>query len=119
MADRIVVEGIRVEARHGVLAEERQRPQPFLVDLVIETDLAEAGASDRLEDTVDYAAVARRVAARVAEERWNLIERVAQRVAEAVLEDSKVRAVEVTVHKPEAPTPVTVGDVSVTIRRTR
>ena len=71
-----------------------------MVDLVAHLDLSAAGESDRLEDTVDYGDLAQRVHDLVATERWNLLERVAERVAQLVLEDERVREVEVTVHKP-------------------
>ena len=109
--------GIEVFARHGALAVERRRGQTFVVDLVIELDLSAAGESDDLADTVDYGMLAVKVHDLVAGERWNLIERVAARVAEMVLEFEAVQAVEVTVHKPQAPIPVPFEDVSVTIRR--
>ena len=56
--DRIQLRGIRATGIHGVLPEERVRPQPFEVDLDLWVDLATAGASDRLDDTVDYAGIA-------------------------------------------------------------
>lgn len=119
MTDRIAMRGIRVYANHGVLPRERERGQTFLIDLHLEVDLNESGASDRLEDTVDYGALAAAVHDRVATERWNLIERVAERIAELVLEERRVTAVEVTVHKPEAPVRVPFRDIAVTIRRSR
>lgn len=119
MTDRIALSGIEVFARHGVLGAEADEGQVFIVDVEVEADLSPAGASDDLEDTVDYGRLAELVHRIVAEERWNLIERVAQRVAEVVLGDGRVLAVSVTVHKPQAPIGVPFGDVSVTVRRTR
>ncbi len=119
MTDQIVLRGIEVFARHGVFAEERERGQRFLVDVVAALDLSAASASDDLADTLDYGALVQAVHDRVATERWDLIERVAERVADLVLEDARVSAVEVTVHKPEAPIPVAVADVAVVIRRSR
>ncbi len=119
MSDRIVLRGVEVFAHHGVYPDERERGQRFVVDVEAELDLTQAGATDDLEATVDYGALAQSVSDRVAGERWDLIERVAQRVADLVLEDRRVSAVEVTVHKPEAPMPVPVEDVAVVVRRTR
>ncbi len=119
MTDRIVVEGIRVEAIHGWLPSEKIHPQPFVVDLTVELDLSQAGRSDRLDHTVDYGGLIDEVVQTVTGESWNLIERVAERVAEVVLSHPRVEAVEVTVHKPEAPTPAPVDDVAVTVRRRR
>lgn len=119
MADRIDVSGIEVFAHHGVFPDEREHGQVFLVDLGLDVDLTAAGASDDLEATVDYGILTQRVHDVVAGERHDLIERVAQRVADVVLDEPRVASVTVTVHKPHAPVPVTVSDVSVTITRRR
>lgn len=119
MSDRISLVGLRVEGRHGVTPDERSHPQPFLVDIEARADLSGAAASDALADTVDYADLARRVHAAVAGESCHLLESLAARVVEVVLEDRRVVEAMVTIHKPEAPLPVDVADVSVTLRRTR
>ncbi|HLT97927.1 MAG TPA: dihydroneopterin aldolase [Acidimicrobiia bacterium] len=119
MSDRIQVTGIEVFAHHGVLEEEQRDGQLFSVDVEIELDLRRAAHTDDLADTADYGELAERVSARVAEERWNLIEKVAQRVADLVLEDERVQATTVTVHKPQAPISVPFRDVTVTVRRSR
>ena|SRR5688500_16156350 len=118
--DRIELRGLRVLGTHGVLDAERTQPQPFEVDLVIEADLRAAGASDALTDTVDYgelADVARRV---VAGESHDLMERIAERVADDLLAaDGRVAAVTVTVWKLRPPVPVDLDRAGVTIRRER
>lgn len=120
MSDRIDLRGLRVFARHGVYEHEQADGQWFEVDVSLECDLSVAGGSDRLDDTVDYGAIAAAIHGVVATERWDLIERVATRVSEAVLDfDPRLTAVSVTVHKPEAPIPHSFRDVSVTIRRER
>lgn len=119
MTDRIVISGIEVYAYHGVLDEEQAEGQLFAVDVEIEVDMAAAAASDDIEDTVDYGLLADRIHQRVADERWNLIERVADRVIDLVLEDERVQAATVTVHKPQAPIAVPFRDVTVTRRRSR
>lgn len=119
MGDRIGITGLRVHAYHGVFDEERRDGQVFLVDLALDVDHAVAAESDDVADTVDYGALAAAVHERVAGEQWNLIERVAQRVADLVLEDARVLAVRVTVHKPTAPVVVDVDDVFVSIERSR
>lgn len=107
-------------ARHGVFDHERSAGQRFLVDLDLRVDLALPGSSDRLEDTVDYGALAGVVHDVVAGERWDLIERVASRVAETVLDhDDRIREVTVTIHKPDAPIPHAFADVSVSLTRAR
>ena len=119
MADLITITGIEVFAYHGVLPEEKQAGQRFLVDVELSLDLSKAGASDALAETVDYGLLALRIHDVVASERWDLIERVATRVAETVLEDARVGAVVATVHKPAAPIAVGFSDLSVTVRRDR
>ena len=106
-------------AFHGVLAAEKEQGQRFLIDVELELDLSAAGASDDLGDTVDYGLLAQRIHDVVASERWDLIERVVTRVAETALADARVVAVVATVHKPQAPIPLDLGDVSVTVRRER
>jgi 7,8-dihydroneopterin aldolase/epimerase/oxygenase len=117
--DRISVTGIEVFAHHGVLAHERELGQRFVVDLVLELDLAPAAASDDVTDTVHYGELAADVAALVAGEPVDLIETVADRVAARCLTDERVQAVEVTVHKPSAPLPVVAAEVAATVRRAR
>ena len=119
MNDRIELRGLRVLGVHGVLPEERERAQPFEVDLDVEADLRDAGATDELADTVDYGALAERVTAIVAHERYALIERLAERIAATVLADPKAIAVTVTVRKLRPPVPVTLETAGVTIRRER
>jgi dihydroneopterin aldolase len=119
MSDRVEVRGIRATGRHGVLPEERRDGQPFVVDVRLELDTRAAAATDDLSATVDYSVVARRVVDVVAGDAVDLVETLAQRIADACLDDERVDAVEVTVHKPEAPVGVPFDDVVVTIRRTR
>ncbi len=117
--DRITLTGIEAFGYHGVLAHEREYGQRFVVDVALGVDLAPAGASDDLADTVDYGTLSGEIAAIVAGEAYDLIETVAARIADRCLEDTRVQAVEVTVHKPSAPVPVVADEVSVTIRRVR
>lgn len=117
--DRISLTGIQAFGHHGVLPHERRFGQRFVVDLHLDVDLAPAGASDDLADTVDYGALAAAVVEVVAGEPVDLIETVAARIAERALAPGLVTAVEVTVHKPAAPVPVLADEVAVTIRRQR
>ena len=116
-ADAVILRGLRIPARHGVTRREQAAGQVFVVDVVCRLDLSAAACSDDLADTLDYGALAEAVHGRVSGERWNLIERVAERVAELVLEDPRVDRVEVTVHKPQAPIPVEFEDAAVRIVR--
>jgi len=89
------------------------------VDVALELDTSEAAASDDLSDTVDYGALADRLVAVLGGEPSNLLEAVAQKLADVCLVDERVEAATVTLHKPQAPIPHTFADVSVTIRRVR
>lgn len=119
MADRIELTGLRVRGNHGVFDHERRDGQEFVIDLVLWVDSRPAAASDDLNDTVDYGALAQRAHDIVAGEPHNLIETVAAEIADDIAADPKVYAVEVTVHKPSAPIPLTFADVAVIARRSR
>jgi len=116
-ADRIRLAGLRVRGRHGVFDFERRDGQDFVVDVELELNLAVPAASDQLSDTVHYGELAEQLAAVVAGEPVNLLETLAERLAAVCLADPRVSACEVTVHKPQAPIPLSFTDVAVTIRR--
>jgi 7,8-dihydroneopterin aldolase/epimerase/oxygenase len=119
MSDRIELRGLRVLAVCGALPEERERAQPFEVDIDVEVDLGPAGRSDALPDTVDYGAVARAVV-RVAEAgRFTLLERLAERIAEEVGADARVESVTVAVHKLRPPVALHLASAGVRITRRR
>ena len=117
--DRIELRGLRVLGVCGVLPHEQAEPQPLELDLDVEADLADAGASDDLADTVDYGAVCARVEEVVGSERFALLERLAARVAEVVLEDPRVRAVTVAARKLRPPVPQQLATSGVRVRRER
>jgi dihydroneopterin aldolase len=119
LTDRIVLTGLRVRGRHGVFEHERRAGQDFLVDVTVWIDLDTAARTDQLADTLDYGALAGRVAGIVGGPPRDLIEAVATEVAEDVMTDERVHAAEVTIHKPSAPIPLTFADVAVTVRRSR
>jgi 7,8-dihydroneopterin aldolase/epimerase/oxygenase len=117
VTDRISLRGLRAHGHHGVLAAEREHGQEFLVDVELDVDIRTAAATDDLEKTIDYSALADRIAAIVSGDPVNLIETLATRVADACLADPRVRSVTVEVHKPHAPVTVPVNDITVRIRR--
>lgn len=117
--DRIELRGLRVRGHHGVFEHERRDGQDFVVDVTVWMDLAPAAASDDLADTLHYGELAERAAAIVAGEPCDLIETVSARIAEDVLTDPRVQAVEVVLHKPQAPIPLEFADVAVVARRSR
>ncbi len=105
---------------HGALPEEQERAQPFEVDLDLAADLAAAGTTDSLTDTVDYGAVVCAVAKIVAEERHRLLERLAARIADDVLAlDPRVASIRVTVRKLRPPVPADLASAGVTVTRSR
>lgn len=116
-ADRIALTGLRVPGRHGVYDFEREQGQDFVVDVVLEIDTRPAATSDDVADTVHYGELATNLAQVVGGEPVNLLETLAARLADVCLADKRVLAADVTVHKPQAPIPLTFHDVSVTIRR--
>jgi dihydroneopterin aldolase len=109
----IVISGLRELGIHGVLPEEQTRPQPFEVDVRLTVDLTNAGRSDSLDDTVDYAAVAEAVSRVVASERYHLLERLAARIGEVCQVDERVTAVSVTVRKLHPPVRAMVDFVAI------
>ncbi|GHJ46452.1 7,8-dihydroneopterin aldolase [Catellatospora sp. TT07R-123] len=106
--------GLRVRGHHGVFDFERRDGQDFVVDVELELDLAPAAASDDVADTVHYGELASRLAVIVAGPAVNLLETLADRLVAACMEDDRVARATVTVHKPQAPIPLSFGDVSVT-----
>jgi dihydroneopterin aldolase len=113
-APRIEVRGLRVVGVHGALPEERERAQPFELDLEITGDFAPAATSDRLADTADYGLLAQRAADVVATTTFSLLEALARAVATALLEaDARVQAVAVTVRKLRPPLALDVDSVGV------
>ena len=118
-ADEITLTGVRAHGFHGVYPEEKREGQDFVVDVVLQLSLRPAAESDDVRDTVHYGELAGRIVAFVQGDPADLLETVAQRIADDVLADERVMLVTVTVHKPQAPITVPFGDVSVTIRRGR
>jgi dihydroneopterin aldolase len=117
--DRISLLGLEAHGRHGVFESERRDGQVFRVDVALGLDTRAAAASDDLADTVDYGALARDVLAVVEGEPVDLLETLAQRIADVCLVDPRVQWAEVTVHKPAAPIEATFSDVALTIHRSR
>jgi dihydroneopterin aldolase len=117
--DQIRLLGVRAIGHHGVLDDERRQGQEFGVDVVLHLDCRAAASSDRLSETVDYGALAVRVAGIVRGEPVALLETLATRISAACLADPRVVAVDVSVHKPGAPIPEQFDDVVVAVRRSR
>ena len=118
MSDRIFIRDLRLRTIIGVHDRERERPREILLNLELDTDLTASARSDALEDAVDYQALVEQVARHVEASRHRLLERLADGVAQLVLESfSAVDAVVVRVDKPGA-LPLA-RSVAVEIRRVR
>lgn len=120
--DRLSLIGMRFEARHGVLPDEKVTPQRFEVDLVLHADLEPAARTDDLDATIDYAALFDLVKAIVTGQSFDLIEALAGAIARAALvatEPTLVDLVEVRVRKPDAPIDGALETVEVTLSRRR
>jgi dihydroneopterin aldolase len=116
--DRILLQGMSFQGRHGVRPEERERPQEFKVDIEVDCDLSEPGKTDRVEDTVDYRQL-RAIAKEIIEgESQKLMETLAARIADRVLQLARVAGVSVRIAKrPESMQPIAAA--AVRINRTR
>ena len=120
MGDKIYLTGISGFAFHGVYPEERRQGQKFIVDLIVDVDLYSAAKSDELRDSVDYSDIATVAHQELVGEPCNLIESVAQRIAEKILRDfDQANSIKVTVHKPDAPVGISLTDIAVEIERSR
>ncbi len=117
--DRLAVLGIEAIGHHGVFDFEKRDGQVFKVDLALGLDTRPAARSDDLHDTVDYGSLVAAVKKAIEHDPVDLIETLAERIAEVCLTDTRVEWAEVTVHKPDAPIEATFSDVALTIHRSR
>ena len=118
MSDSIKIKGITAVGFHGVYTEERAKGQKFIVDVKLSLSLQ--GINDDLTKTVNYADIAHLVVRHITGEPVNLIETVAESIADEILKDYQlVKKVLVKVHKPEAPINVEFTDVVVKIEKER
>jgi dihydroneopterin aldolase len=117
--DELTIRGVECWGHHGVFDFERRQGQAFVVDLTLGLDTAVAARSDDLRDTVDYGSLVASVKTAVETDPVDLIETVAQRIADVCLWDDRVEWVRVTIHKPDAPIEATFADVALTITRKR
>lgn len=115
--DELAVLGIECFGHHGVFDVEKRDGQVFVIDLVLGVDTRPAGRSDDLRDTVDYGSLVAAVKNAVETDPVDLIETLAQRIADVCLLDDRVQWARVTVHKPDAPIEATFRDVALTITR--
>jgi dihydroneopterin aldolase len=120
MSDQIVLTGIHGFGYHGLFEQERKDGQDFFVDLTLTVDLNAASQSDAIADTVNYAEITDLVVEEISSNPVNLIEKLAARIAERVLnQHPKVDSATVTVHKPQAPVAAQLKDIAVVVTRSR
>jgi len=100
--DRIIISDILIRCIIGVRKEERREKQDVMVNIALTADLSKAGETDRLEDSVDYSVLKKRVVAMAEESRFHLVEALAERIAQICLEHPKVIEAQVRVEKPTA-----------------
>jgi len=118
--DKIMIKGLNVFAYHGVNPEEKINGQNFIVDVTMLADIERACQTDNLDDTVNYARAVKVITAAMTEQKHDLIEKAAAKVAEHLLDLSKkISVVEVTIKKPKAPIEAEFEYVAVEIKRTR
>ncbi|WP_436637678.1 dihydroneopterin aldolase [Microbaculum sp. FT89] len=120
MSDRIFFRGIVLFGRHGLFEEEERLGQRFEIDLDCQVDLSRPGRSDHFGDTIDYGRVYETVRAIVEDERFKLIEALAERIADSLLASfEQLEAVRVEIRKPSAPIPGVFETVGIEIHRDR
>jgi dihydroneopterin aldolase len=117
--DVIELRGLRVRAVVGVLPWERRVAQPLELDLDVHVDLAAAGASDDLTDTIDYGHLCEVVESVTVEGHFGLLEALAEQIAAAVLAvDGRIHAATVAVRKLEPPVAQQLATSGVRVTRT-
>jgi dihydroneopterin aldolase len=119
VSDRIELRGLVAAGYCGALPEEQERPQPIEVDVDVHIDLTKAARSDALDDTVDYGALCAAIERVIVSERFTLLERLADRLAEVALTDERVAAVSLTVRKLRPPVPQVLATAGVHLERAR
>jgi dihydroneopterin aldolase len=100
--DTIFLKDLRVKTTIGIWEWEQRMPQVVSIDLEVATDVGRAAQSDRIEDTLNYKALAQRVVEFAADSKFQLVETLAERVAEVITREFAVPWVRVAVHKPFA-----------------
>ena len=115
MRDTVFIRGLKIDAIIGIYSHERQTRQPLIVDLDMASDIRRAAATEDIADALDYEAISNRLYDYVAASEFQLIETLAERIAELVLAEFNVSWLRLTLHKPEAV--ARASDVGVVIER--
>ncbi len=100
--DKIHIRGLRLRCIVGVFSEERQQKQEIVINITLFADLSRPGRTDDITDTIDYKAVKLSVIQTVESSRWQLVEALAESIAQCCLEHPLVEQATVSVDKPGA-----------------
>lgn len=118
--DKIIIKDLKLYAYHGVKPEEKIEGQNFVFDIECSVDLSKPCESDNVDDTVSYAQIIKLVKKVFVQEKYDLLEKASQVVADAILENFlKVEKVKIKLMKPEAPIKADFSYVAVEIKRER
>jgi len=118
--DKINIKNLEIFAKHGVLPEEKMHGQIFVISASLFVDLRNAGITDDLAKTIDYGEICRVIKTFIKRNSFNLIETMAERLAERLLIDNpSLQSIWLEIRKPNAPIPMSLESVSVEIERGR
>lgn len=117
MSDLISLRGLRALGKHGLAPGEKDSAQPFEVDLDLYLDLGAAARSDNIDDTVDYGPLSVRIVDLIEGESFDLIEILAERIADIAKSDDRVEKVTVSLRKLRPPVAAHLDSAGVTITR--
>ena len=117
LLDTVKIERLELDCIIGINPWERLTKQQITVDIEIDTDLAAAGNSDSIEDTINYRMIAKNVTTEIEKSDYGLVESIGAKIADICLEDDRVFSVRVTVRKPGAVRKASA--VGIVIRRNR
>ncbi len=119
MSGKIYIERLEFRGRVGITAEERSRPQPLAVDVQVDARIEAAGRSDKLDETVDYGAIARRIVEVGTEKESQLLEAMAERLFDMLFAEFPVERASLWLRKLHPPLNYVTGSVGVSLERSR
>lgn len=96
----VTLRDLVVEAKHGVLDHEKTQTQPFKIHLELQYDSLKAQTSDNINDAIDYSVIRQQVIDTTKNTSFDLLERLAQEIADTVLKDSRIETLAVSIEKP-------------------
>jgi len=115
--DKVTLKDISLYAYHGVLTEEKERGQEFIVTVDLFTSFHGISKTDDLNQVIDYRFILEQITTTVTGTRFDLLEALAEQLALNLLKFNQVEKVRVTIKKPRPPLPAITGGVQVTLFR--